>query len=146
LKQARDRDADSWRVGLTLTVPVGNRDAESRYITARLALAQADIDLKRVEQQATLEVRRSVRDIETGIKRVRVARVNSRLQQEKLEAEVKKFENGISTSFNVLEFQEDLAQARSREILALVDYNKARVEFERVVGTLPAARGVSLEL
>ena len=144
LKQARDRDADSWRVGLTLTVPLGNRDAESRYVVARLELERAEIDLKRVEQQATLEVRRAVREIETGIKRVKVARVNNRLQREKLEAEQKKFENGISTSFNVLEFQEDLAQAQSRGILALVDYNKARVELERVMGTLPETRNISL--
>ncbi|MEE9219078.1 MAG: TolC family protein [Acidobacteriota bacterium] len=144
LEEARDRDADSWRLGLTLTVPLGNRDARSRYISARLALEQARIDLRRVEQLVTLEVRRAVRQIETTIKRVKAARVNSRLQQEKLEAEQKKFENGISTSFNVLEFQEDLAQARSRRILALVDYNRARVEFERVLGTLPQARGIDL--
>ncbi|MEE9229333.1 MAG: TolC family protein, partial [Acidobacteriota bacterium] len=143
-KQARDRDSDSWRVGLTLTVPVGNRNAASRYIAARLEMERAEIDLKRVEQQATLEVRRAVRDIETGIKRVKVARVNNRLQREKLEAEQKKFESGISTSFNVLEFQEDLAQAQSRGILALVDYNKARVEIERVMGTLPETRNISL--
>ncbi|MCZ6778272.1 MAG: TolC family protein, partial [Acidobacteria bacterium] len=31
LEQARERDSDSWRVGLTLTVPVGNRNAASRY-------------------------------------------------------------------------------------------------------------------
>ncbi len=144
LEQARERDSDSWRVGLTLTVPVGNRNAASRYIAARLEMERAEIDLKRVEQQATLEVRRAVRDIETGIKRVKVARVNNRLQREKLEAEQKKFESGISTSFNVLEFQEDLAQAQSRGILALVDYNKARVEIERVMGTLPETRNISL--
>jgi outer membrane protein TolC len=144
-RQARDRDADSWRVGLTLNVPVGNRDAASRYIAARVAREQAGIDYKILEQTATIEVRQSVRQIETDVKRVKAARVNSRLQKEKLDAEQKKFENGISTSFNVLTFQEDLAQARSREAQALTDYNKSRVELERVLGTLPQARSIALE-
>jgi outer membrane protein TolC len=144
-RQARERDADFWTTGLTLRVPVGNRDARGRYIGARLAREQAEIELKLLEQNATVEVRRAVRQIETDIKRVRAARVNSRLQKEKLEAEQKKFENGISTSFNVLEFQEDLAQARSRENLALVDYNKSRAELQRVLGTLPEHGAIALE-
>jgi len=143
-RQARERDADTWRVGLNLKVPLGNRDARSRYIAARLTREQAEIELRQQEQTATVEVRQSVRQIETDIKRVKAARVNSRLQKEKLEAEQKKFENGISTSFNVLEFQEDLAQARSRENLALVDYNKSRAEMQRVLGSLSADRDIGL--
>jgi outer membrane protein TolC len=145
LSQARARDADNWWAGLTLSVPLGNRDGRSRYVAARLAREQADIGIRLLEQTATVEVRQAVRQIETDIKRVKAARVNSRLQREKLEAEQKKLENGISTSFNVLEFQEDLAQARSRENLALVDYNRSRVELERVIGTLPESRAITLQ-
>jgi outer membrane protein TolC len=145
LSQARSRDADNWRAGFTLSVPLGNRDGRSRYLAARLAREQAGIEIRLLEQTATVEVRQAVRQIETDIKRVKAARVNSRLQREKLEAEQKKFENGISTSFNVLEFQEDLAQARSRENLALVDYNRSRVELERVIGTLSDSRGITLQ-
>ena len=42
----------------------------------------------------------------------------STLAKEKLNAEEKKFEVGLSTSFNVLEFQEDLAEQQSKAILA----------------------------
>ena len=42
-----------------------------------------------------------------------------------LDAEQKKLENGKSTSFNVLSLQDKLTQARSAEITALTDYNKA---------------------
>jgi outer membrane protein TolC len=37
----------------------------------------------------------------------------------------KKLENGKSTSFNVLFLQRDLTQARSAEIQALTEYNRA---------------------
>ena len=49
-----------------------------------------------------MEVRKAVRAVESGIKQVEAARANVVLQQKKLEAEEKKFENGMTTSFEVL--------------------------------------------
>ena len=49
-----------------------------------------------------------------------------KLAEEKLSAEEKKFEVGLSTSFNVLEFQEDLAEQQSNEIKAIIDYKKSK--------------------
>src|SRR5262249_56299366 len=77
-------------------------------------------------------------------KRVKSAQVNVRLQKEKLSAEQKKFENGMSTSFQVLQFQNDLFQAVTRENLAMVDYNKSQVELDRVMGTLLEARNIAM--
>lgn len=67
-----------------------------------------------------------------------------RLQREKLSAEQKKFENGMSTSFQVLQFQTDLTTAEARENLAIVDYNKSQAELQRVQGTLLEARNMTM--
>ena len=99
-------------------------------------VSQARYDLERLTLAARIEVRSAVRQVETNLKRVRAAQVNVRLQREKLSAEQKKFENGMSTSFQVLSFQNDLASAESRENQAIVDYNKSLAELERVKGTL----------
>ncbi|MEK7283503.1 MAG: TolC family protein, partial [Acidobacteriota bacterium] len=64
--------------------------------------------------------------------------------REKLQAEQKKFENGMSTSFQVLQFQTDLTTAESRENLAIVDYNKSLAELQRVQGTLLEARNMTM--
>ena len=138
----RQHNQDTWRLGLNLSVPVGNRQAVSNYTSADYALSQARFDLQRLEQLARVEVRNAVRTVETNLKRVKAAQVNKRLQHEKLAAEQKKFENGMSTSFQVLQFQTDLASAESRENQAIVDYNKSLVELERVKGTLLQAKGV----
>ena len=42
-----------------------------------------------------------------------------------LEAEQKKLQNGVSTPFVVLQLQQKLTDARTAEIRALSDYNKA---------------------
>ncbi|MBI4683420.1 MAG: TolC family protein, partial [Nitrospirae bacterium] len=52
---------------------------------------------------------------------------------------------GLSTSHNVLDFQEDLAEARSREISAVIAYNKSLIEFSRVRGTILEEEGISLD-
>ena len=46
--------------------------------------------------------------------------------------EEKKFEVGLSTSFNVLEFQEDLAEEQSNEIKAIIDYKKSKNRLRQV--------------
>ncbi len=133
-----------WRVSLTLGIPIGNRKAIADYTDSQYALTQAQSNLEAQELAARVQVRDAVRGVQTTLKRVKSAQVNVRLQKEKLSAEQKKFENGMSTSFQVLQFQTDLFQSESRENLALVDYNKSQVELERVQGTLLDARNVAM--
>ena len=67
------------------------------------------------------------------------------LQRKTLEAEQKKFENGMSTSFEVLRIQTDLSNAQVAEIRANLDYVKALADLERAQGTLLEARGLTLD-
>ena len=67
------------------------------------------------------------------------------LQRKKLEAEEKKFENGMSTSFEVLTFQDDLSDAELSRIRALVDYRIALVALEKSQGTLLESRGLAFQ-
>jgi len=132
-----------WQVSLALGIPIGNRQAIANFTDSEYAVAQTQKGLETLELAARVQVRDAVRAVQTTLKRVKAAQVNVRLQKEKLSAEQKKFENGMSTSFQVLQFQTDLFQAESRENLAMVDYNKAQVELERSQGTLMTARGVT---
>jgi outer membrane protein TolC len=138
----RDRNQDTWSLMLNLSVPLGNRLAEANFTNAEYAVQQARYDLERLEQVARIEVRNAVRAVATNLKRVKAAQVNTRLQRETLQAEQKKFENGMSTSFQVLQIQTDLTSAESRENQAIIDYNKSLVELERVKGTILQARKV----
>jgi outer membrane protein TolC len=140
----RDRSKTNWRIQMMLTVPVGNRLAKAGLNEADARLGQARYEQQRLESNAWVEVRNAVRQVETNLKRVKAAQVNVRLQREKLAAEQKKFENGMSTSFQVLEFQTDLSTAGSRENQAIVDLAKSRVELDRVKGTLLEARQMTM--
>jgi len=140
-----DTDGLDWRIGLSYSVPLKNRQAKANYAIATLNREKAEIALQNVEQTVRVEVRQAARNVESGIKRVAAARKNVELQQEKLDAEQKKFENGMSTSFEVLTFQNDLADAELALIRAALDYVKAQTALERVKGTLLESRGLSLD-
>jgi outer membrane protein len=135
----------NWSTGLFLAIPIGNRAAKASYATAVLERERAEVSLARTEQDIRVDVRRAARAVESGAKRVSAASSNVVLQRKKLEAEQKKFENGMSTSFEVLTFQNDLAEAEVAVIRAVVDYNKALAALERAQGTLIEARGLRLE-
>ena len=140
-----DQEEYQWSANLTYRVPFGNRAAKTNYARARLSRQQADVDLQNQEQTIRVEVRRSARAVESGIKRVEATNANVVLQRKKLEAEQKKFENGMSTSFEVLTFQNDLAESELGQIRAILDYARALTALERSKGTLLEARGLSLE-
>jgi outer membrane protein TolC len=134
-----------WSVGLVFTYPIGNHGPKATYAISTLNREKSELSLANLEQSIRVDVRTAVRNVESGAKRVNAARSSTTLQRKKLEAEQKKFENGMSTSFEVLTFQTDLANAQLAEITALVDYNKALADLERAKGTLLEANGLQLD-
>jgi len=133
-----------WEFGVKMSYPLGNRSAKSRLTASRLEVAQTLLDIKDLEKKIVVEVREAVRQIQTEAKRVYATRIARKLAEEKLSAEEKKFEVGLSTSFNVLEFQEDLAIEQSNEIRALIDYNKSRIRLRQVVATTLDAHNIKM--
>lgn len=139
------RDNNSWGVSGAFSIPIGNRAAKSAYARAKLVTLQNNLQLDALRQTVRVQVRQAARDLETAARRVATTRANVVLQRKKLDAEQKRYENGLSTAFQVLTFQTDLRNAESAEINAVVDYNKALAHLGRVKGTLAADRGVTLK-
>jgi outer membrane protein TolC len=143
-KEILDVENYFWRVGVTYTLPIGNKAAKARHRIAELNREKGSVDVQNQEQTVRVEVRSAVREVESGVKRVAAARKNVELQEKKLEAEQKKFENGMSTSFEVLTFQNDLADAELSMIQAGLDYARSLIAFERSKGVLLESRGLTL--
>ena len=131
-----DVEFDSWNVGLNLSIPLGNRAADAQFVGRRLEKEQSEIRYENTRLGAEVEVRNAARAILTNTKRINAADKNVELQTKKVEAEQKKFENGMSTSFQVLSFQKDLTDALGARNRALVDYRKSITTYELARGTL----------
>jgi outer membrane protein len=144
LSEAFSTDFRLWQFGINLSYPLGNRAAKSRLAAKRLEVAQLLLDIKDLERKIVVEVREAHRQIETDIKRVQASRIAQKFAKEKLIAEEKKFQVGLSTSFNVLEFQEDLAEQQSKAIKAIIDYNKSRNRLNQVIARTLEAHDIKL--
>jgi outer membrane protein TolC len=91
------------------------------------------------------EVRTAARAVDTAIKSID-ANIKAREFQEKnLDAEKKRYENGMSTSFQITQIQDQLTQARSAEVQATVNYRTALAEYYRTVGQLLDQEGVAID-
>ena len=128
-------DFPTWTVGLTISYPIGTSSADANLARSRLERTQTEARIRSVELQAATEVRRTGRSVNTNLKRVDATRAARQLAEERLEAEQKKFAVGMSTSFLVFQAQRDLATARNSELRAVLDYNRALVDFEAVQET-----------
>ena len=144
LSEAFSTNYGLWQFGINLSYPLGNRAAKSKLAAKRLEVAQLLLDIKDLEKNIVVEVREAHRQIKTDIKKVQATRVARKLAEEKLNAEEKKFKVGLSTSFNVLEFQEDLAEEQSNEIKAVIDYNKSLTRLNQVMARTLEAHDIKL--
>ncbi len=77
-------------------------------------------------------------------KRIEAATASRELAEEQLQAEESKFEVGLSTNFFVLQSQRDLATAQDAELRAILDYQRALIEFERTQRAFLGGAGIAL--
>jgi outer membrane protein TolC len=129
-------DYYSWEVGVSLTMPIGNRTAKGNMLKARYDEEKADISLKSIQQKITTEVREAWRSLQLASESIIATRKTRIASEKRLEAEEGRFRVGMATLNDVLKFQEEYAKAVSSEKKARTDYAKAVVEMERVKGTL----------
>ncbi|HNU83063.1 MAG TPA: TolC family protein [Thermoanaerobaculia bacterium] len=136
LQQVADLDYRGWTVGIGFSYPLGNRSARAQQASAELAVEQASTQEQELELSIATEVRTAVRAVEAAAKAIESAKASRRLAEKNLEAEQRKYENGLSTSFQVLQIQDDLTAARSRVVSAVSGYRRALAAYRRALGTL----------
>ena len=73
--------------------------------------------------------------IQNAVERVQATQAARDLAQQQLDAENNKFAVGMSTNFQIVQVQRDLANAQNNELSAILAYRRALVEFERVQQT-----------
>jgi len=143
-EQVTGFDFPGWSIGLELGIPIQNRTAKARKAIADLALEAGRLTADELELRVTTEVRAAVRGLETSREQLESAKVSTRLAEKNLDAERKKYDNGLSTAYQILQVQDDLTAARYRQVSAVTGYRKSIVEYNRATGTLLASSNVTI--
>ena len=123
-------DYPTWTVGVTFSYPLGKSAAEANLARARIEKDQTAARLRSIELTAVREIREAALRVAQNRERIDTARLSSGLAEQRLDAEQRRFEVGMSTSFLVIQAQRDLAVARNNELQATLDYQLALIRFQ----------------
>ncbi|MEW6071673.1 MAG: TolC family protein [Planctomycetota bacterium] len=121
---------------LVFSLPLRNRTARNAERAARAAVRNARLAYDVLELDILAEVRGAVRDVRYRSESVTAAKTSLALARRQLEAEEARFRHGVSTTYQVLEFQKDLAEALSNEQAARAAYAKALAALRHAEGGL----------
>ena len=144
LNQIVDASFPVWSVAMQLSYPIGTSSDKVALERARLQVRQTDAQLRQLELTVATEITNAALQIESVEERIAAATAARELAEQQLEAEESKFDVGISTNFFVVQAQRDLATARDSELRAILDYQKALVEFDRLQQTSLSPGGISI--
>jgi outer membrane protein TolC len=129
------QDYPTYRVGLTIGLPLGNNVAKANLGIARVEGDRIKNTRAQAEQIIEAEVRNALQTLRSQEATLAAARA-SRISAEQLaDSEQRQFRAGTTTFFLVQQRQNELTIARSRELQAQTDLNKAISDFYRVIGT-----------
>ena len=145
LDQVFQRDFPSWTVGLSFSYPLGRGYERAGLASARIQEQQARLRLQNLEVKAIRQLRQAAWQMETNAQRIGTSRLARELAEQRTDAERKRFEVGMSTSFLVVQSQRDLAQARNNELAAMLDYRRAVIDFEALQEAGPGERVVGVD-
>jgi len=124
-----------WTAQVNFSYPLGTSSQEASVARARVQVSQVQAQVKQVELQIATDVTNAAVSARSNVERVQAAQAARELAEKQLEAEQSKFEVGMSTNYNVIQSQRDLATAQNNELQAVLNYRKALVEFERLQQT-----------
>lgn len=142
LDQLVNSTAPDKGMGITLSIPIRNRQAQALSVRSQLEYRQSQMRLQQLENQVRIEVRNAQFSVTQNRAAVQAAQAAVELAKQSLDAEQKKFNLGASTSTLVLQNQSGLATAESNLVSAEAAYEKAQVELDRATGLLIEHAGI----
>src|SRR5439155_1407555 len=127
-------------VEAAVTRALGQSAEQANAARAKLERSQSAERLKSAQSKAILQVRDAGWKVEMNAKRIETTRLARELADQRLDAERKRFEVGMSTSFLVIQAQRDLAQAKTNEVSAVLSYDLSLVDYEALQQAGPAGQ------
>jgi outer membrane protein len=127
----KDFRAPTWNVALSFSYPIGASSAEAGLARARLQQRQTMAQQRALELQIAAEVTNAALQVEATRERMEAANAALAYAERRLDAEQSRFDVGLSTNFFVVQAQRDLRDAENTRLRALLDYQRAQVDFGR---------------
>jgi outer membrane protein TolC len=143
---------DVWKMAynnlsfnFTLTLPLSNFVSRAGLARARLAQDQARLQLEKERQTIDVEVMEAVKDLEASATKIETSARYRGLMEKRVQAETQRYDLGLVGSEWLFTYQRNLAQAKSDEIRAVIDYKIALAALDKAMGTTIRAKGLKFK-
>ena len=144
LQQLVNSTAPDRGIGLTLTIPIRNRLAQSNQVRAELEFRQAQVRQHQLENQVRIEVRNAQFDVRQNRAAVQAAQSAVDLARQTLDADQQKLKVGLTTQTAILQDAATLTTGESNLVSAKAAYEKSRIELDRATGLLLDHAGIDV--
>ncbi|MGC1373652.1 MAG: TolC family protein, partial [Candidatus Sulfotelmatobacter sp.] len=136
LSQLVNSTAPDKGVGLSLTIPILNREGQADQVRSILELRQAQVRLHQLENQVRIEVRNAQFDVKQNRVAVEAAQSAVDLARQTLDADQQKLKVGLTTTTAILQDASVLTTSESNLVSAKAAYEKSLIELDRSTGLL----------
>jgi len=144
LKQLVNSTAPDKGIGLTLSIPLRNREAQANQIRSELEYRQAQVRLHQLENQVRIEVRNAQFDVKQNRAAVLAAQYAVDFARQTLDADQQKLKVGLTTTTAILQDDSILTTSESNLVSAKAAYEKSRIELDRATGLLLDHSGIDV--
>ncbi len=124
-----------YSYGASLSIPLSNAQSRNAYKADKASQQQLLIKLKQLEQNVMLQINDAVINVRSTLESVDATKQARIYAEAALDAEQKKYTVGKSTTFTVLQLQNNLTSARSQEIRSLANYAEAIANLDQQEGS-----------
>ena len=134
VSSAFNNSSPDYLVGLQLQIPLRNRVAKADQYRSELEYRQAELRAQQLKKQIQIDVTNAAYALEQKRARVEAAGQSRDLAEKTFEITQQEQKLGAGSSYQTLSAQHDLSVAESALVAAETDYEKSRVELNRVIG------------
>ena len=131
-----------WSAGLQFSIPLGFVKERAQLDLVKGLKEQAIIRIRQTELTVGVDVDTVISRIITNKQRVETAQKTRELSEEAVRIALKRLEEGQTSSFDVIEQQQKLYLAKSRELGALAELNKSITQLWLATGTMLERNGI----
>ena len=135
----------SYSAGVVVSIPLTFAEGRGRSRSAKLQRRQFEADLIRFEQEIAVSIASAAGQVETTRQRVEANRAAFDLARQALEGELKKLRAGTTSTFFVLNEQEQLIQSENALNNAMAAERRAQAMYDREVGRTLRTRNITLD-
>ncbi len=131
-----ERSQPDMTIGVVGSIPITFTQERARLRETMLRLREAEYEVKRTVNRVYEQVHTAHTRVVSAIQRAASSTRAVAAAESALAAEQKRLTNGLTTSFNVLRLQDELAQARVNRLEAVAEGQKALAILWGVTGIL----------